>query len=61
MAVAIFKVHWPNGLMAQDHGFEYPMTLFFVSLYFMIRGAGPFSIDGLIGRPKAAGSNSSEM
>lgn len=61
MAVAIFEVHWPNGLMAQNQGFEYPMTLFFVSLYFIIRGAGPISIDRLICRDKCKAPESSEM
>lgn len=61
MAVAIFKVHWPNGLMAQNQGFEYPMTLFFVSLYFIIRGAGPISIDRLVCRDKCKAPESSEI
>ncbi len=46
-AVAITKVHWANGLMAQGGGFEYPMTLLFVSLFFIVHGAGTFSIDKL--------------
>lgn len=52
MAVAVFKVHWANGLMAKNNGFEYPMTLMFVALYFMVRGAGPLSLDGLCCRKK---------
>lgn len=47
MAVAIFKVHWSNGLLAANNGFEYPMTVFFVALYFIMRGAGPISLDAL--------------
>ena len=47
MATAILKVHLHNGLMMQNQGFEYPLTLFFVALFFAIRGAGPFSVDQL--------------
>jgi len=52
MAVAIIKVHWSNGLLAANNGFEFPMTIFFVALFFVFRGAGPISIDGLFCRKK---------
>lgn len=52
MAMAIYKVHWNNGLLAASNGFEYPMTIFFVALFFVIRGAGPISIDALFCRKK---------
>lgn len=47
MAVAVFKVHWKGGLLASNNGFEYPMTLMFVALFFMVRGAGCLSLDYL--------------
>ena len=56
MAVAVFKVHWNNGLLASDNGFEFPGTLMFVALYFVFRGAGPISVDGLICRGKSKGA-----
>ncbi len=56
MAVAVFKVHWANGLLAKDGGFEYPGTLMFVALYFMIRGAGALSLDALFCRKKPEAS-----
>ena len=52
MAVAVFAVHWTNGIFAKDGGFEYPATLLFAALYFMIRGAGPISVDALLCRGK---------
>lgn len=48
MTVAILVVHLPNGLMAKNGGFEYPLTLFMVALYFITRGGGPFSLDALL-------------
>ncbi|MDO8519687.1 MAG: DoxX family protein [Deltaproteobacteria bacterium] len=49
MAVAILKVHLPNGLVGQG-GFEYPLTLFLVALFFAVNGAGAFSVDALCGK-----------
>ena len=53
MAVAISKIHLANGLLAKDGGFEYPGTVFFVAFYFIIRGAGPISLDRLFCRGKS--------
>jgi len=50
LAVAIVKVHWGHGLMAQHGGFEYPLTLLLASLQFVARGAGPVSVDGFLGQ-----------
>lgn len=44
LAVAIWKVHWHNGLTG-DHGYELPLaaaTLAFVLIFF---GAGPIAMD----------------
>jgi len=51
MGTAILMVHLPNGFF--DHasapdkgpGYEYPMTLFFMSLALLIGGAGRLSVD----------------
>ena len=50
MLVAIFSVHWRNGLLAQEGGFEYPLVLAAVGLFFMLRGAGPLSVDAWLAR-----------
>lgn len=47
MIAAIAFVHLGNGLLAQNGGWEYPLVLFWVSLYFVFRGAGPVSVDAL--------------
>lgn len=53
MVFAILMVHLPNGLLAKDGGFEYPLTMACVALYFVVRGGGPISVDHLIwGRKK---------
>jgi len=50
MAVAVLKVHLTNGLFAKDGGFEYPMTLGLVALFFIMRGSGPIGLDALFFR-----------
>lgn len=55
MAVAVFNVHWDRGvlgLLAANNGYEYPMTIFWVAVFFVIHGAGPISIDRLFCRKK---------
>lgn len=49
MAVAYFKGHFPHGFWPiQNHG--EPAVLFcFLFLFFAANGAGPFSLDALIG------------
>jgi putative oxidoreductase len=47
LGVAIWKVHWHNGLTA-DHGIEFPLavaTLAFVLIFF---GAGPIAMDHVL-------------
>jgi putative oxidoreductase len=48
MAVAVFVVHFPNGLLASNNGFEYPLTLMMAAFYFMCNGAGCVSLDAVI-------------
>lgn len=59
MLVAIFKVHWANGLIGQG-GFEYPLTLLAGAITLMISGGGKWSIDArLSGSCCGTGSTSS--
>ncbi len=45
MAVAILAVHWEHGFFAKDNGFEFPLLLLVGSLFFLLAGPGPLSID----------------
>jgi putative oxidoreductase len=45
MAVAIGFVHFGHGLLAKNGGWEYPLILGLVSLFFITHGAGPVSVD----------------
>ena len=55
MLVAILAVHSGNGLFAHNGGWEYPLTLLLVSLLFVVRGGGPYSLDAWVYRVEAAG------
>lgn len=52
MLVAIFKVHLVNGFFLDQvgpkDGIEFAFILLFVSLYFVVKGAGQISLDKLI-------------
>jgi putative oxidoreductase len=48
MAVAIGFVHFGHGLMAKNGGWEYPLVLGLVSLFFITHGPGPASLDHLL-------------
>jgi len=50
MAGAIYFVHRDNGLFAQNGGWEYPLTMLLIALYFVTHGAGPLSVDALVAR-----------
>ena len=53
MIVAIAVVHLPNGFLMSNRGYEYPLALAAISLYFLAMGGGPYSIDRFIRfRPK---------
>jgi putative oxidoreductase len=47
MAVAIGYVHIGHGLIAKNGGWEYPLTLALISLFFITHGAGNVSLDRL--------------
>lgn len=52
MAVVTFAVHWANGFpfTVPHGGWEYPAMWTLLSLYFVLRGGGRYSVDALIGR-----------
>lgn len=54
MAVAVFVVHLPNGLLASNNGFEFPLTLLCAAFFFIAAGAGPISLDAWFGRAMGA-------
>ena len=47
MLVAIFSVHFTNGLFMADNGYEYTLVLFAASVSLMFSGAGKLSLDKL--------------
>lgn len=47
MIVAIWKVHWHNGLTG-DHGFEFPLSLAVIAFALIFFGAGPIAIDHIL-------------
>lgn len=45
MLVAIFAVHFDNGLFMSNNGYEYGLVLLVVSIALAIQGAGNLSVD----------------
>jgi putative oxidoreductase len=54
MAVAFFMMHAPRGLIPYVNKGELAVVYCFVFFYIFLRGAGTWSIDGMMGRGKAA-------
>jgi putative oxidoreductase len=52
MAVAVFKVHGPNGFFSQTNGYEYPLVLLVAAISIVLSGSGPLSVDRLLGKKK---------
>src|SRR3954466_6360690 len=50
MFVAAFHVHWPNGFLWINRGFEYPLLWGLLALALVFGGGGRYSLDWLIGR-----------
>ena len=48
MLVAIFAVHWPNGLFMSNSGYEFGLALLVISISLAFRGAGSLSLDNLL-------------
>lgn len=55
MGSAIWFVHRNNGPFAQHGGWEYPLTILLVGLYFVAHGAGPISVDALVSSARRRG------
>lgn len=53
MAVAIWKVHWKNGMFGKG-GYEFPLTLATIAFALIFFGAGPIALDAIraAGAPK---------
>jgi putative oxidoreductase len=56
MAVAIGYAHFGHGLLAKNGGWEYPLVLALVSLFFVTHGAGPASLDAFFARRRGHGA-----
>lgn len=50
MVVAIFSVHFANGLFLSNNGYEYALSLLAVSIALVLSGAGRASADELLAR-----------
>jgi putative oxidoreductase len=48
MIVAIFAVHFENGLFMSNNGYEFALALFAVSVSIAVSGAGRLSLDSLL-------------
>jgi putative oxidoreductase len=48
MFVAIWKVHWKNGMFGKG-GFEFPLTLLTIAFALLLFGAGPIALDAIRG------------
>jgi putative oxidoreductase len=46
MSVAIWKIHWHNGLKGQG-GFEFPMAVAAIAFALIFFGAGPIAFDSI--------------
>ncbi|MFF3023836.1 DoxX family protein [Gottfriedia sp. NPDC057948] len=45
MAMAIIKVHAPNGIWATSNGYEYNLTLLVVAIGVVLTGPGKYALD----------------
>ena len=50
LVIAIVTYHWQFGFGWENRGIEYPLFWSIVTLHFLVRGGGPWSLDALIGR-----------
>ena len=55
MIVAIWKVHWKNGLLG-EHGYQFTLSLAAIAFALILFGAGPIALDSIRrgGGPKRA-------
>ena len=50
MLVAIFSVHFANGLFMANNGYEFGLALLAASLSLMLSGAGKLGLDGIVAK-----------
>jgi putative oxidoreductase len=50
MLIALLFVHVPKGYFASTGGYEYVLLIGAVCFVLAIRGGGPYSVDGLLGK-----------
>ncbi len=50
MVIAIFSVHFVNGLFMSNNGYEFALTLFAATLALTFQGAGRLSLDNLLAK-----------
>ena len=50
MVVAIFTVHFSNGLFMSNNGYEFALALFAITIALVIQGGGKFSVDKVISK-----------
>ena len=48
MIIAIFSVHFSNGLFMSNNGYEFALTLLAVNVALAIQGGGKYSVDSAI-------------
>jgi putative oxidoreductase len=48
MLVAIFTVHFQNGLFMSNNGYEFALSLFAMSVALVFQGGGKFSLDRVL-------------
>lgn len=53
MLVAIFSVHFQNGLFMANNGYEFALALLAVTVSLVFSGGGKFSLDSLIAKKVA--------
>jgi putative oxidoreductase len=61
MLVAIITVHATHGFWNKNGGFEYPLVLALVSMFFVSYGAGPYSVDSLLRSANVPGFRSQRV
>lgn len=50
MLVAIFAVHFANGLFMSNNGYEFALSLLAISVALAVSGGGAYSVDRLLSR-----------
>jgi putative oxidoreductase len=53
MVVAIFSVHFANGLFMTSNGYEFALALLAISVSLMFSGAGKLSVDNVLAKKLA--------